>query len=215
MIVSIWPRYLHLLVLCNALLCTVWVWGWLLLIGCIPPPSTLHTVITHMTTYRGDTADTRQIQHSAVIHCDNIQPRHCTCGGVVMRHQLVCVCCCVCPAPAHVWDADAGMLCHWLAAVPPRAQPSIRALPLVRSIPSLPASGTSYWSASCRRKDTKYFVTSRKYLLHICSSSSRYYNIPMLVVAIISNLSACDIAAQSDIWTQSRYIVHCALSTWA
>ena len=100
------------------------------------------------------------------------------------------------------------MLCHWLAAVPPRAKPSIRALPLVRSIPSLPASGTSYWSASCRRKDTKYFVTSRKYLLHICSSSSRYYNIPMLVVAIISNLSACDIAAQSDIWTQSRYNVH-------
>ena len=42
MIVSIWSRYLHLLVLCNALLCTVWVWGWLLLIGCIPPPSTLH-----------------------------------------------------------------------------------------------------------------------------------------------------------------------------
>ena len=103
------------------------------------------------------------------------------------------------------------MLCHWLAAVPPRAKPSIRALPLVRSIPSLPASGTSYWSASCRRKDTKYFVTSRKYLLHICSSSSRYTTIFPCSLSLSYQISPHVIWPHSPTYGRNLDTLYCIL----
>lgn len=92
-------------------------------------PSTLHT--THMTTYRGDTADTRQIQHSAVIHCDNIQPRHCTCGGVEI---LARVCAAVC--------AQLQLMCEMRM----RGCSAI-GWPRSRPAPS-PASAPSHWSAA-------------------------------------------------------------------
>ena len=58
-------------------------------------PATLHTTHnTHMTTCRGDITDTQQIQHTAVIHCDNIKPRHCSCV-VVLWDTSPSVCCAV------------------------------------------------------------------------------------------------------------------------